>query len=185
MSEPLRRGGRGALPGGAGISWSVAAGTRGRRWRAVTVVDGRAVRSLLLELDQAGRPTRLEITTADGLLTLHPEPADGGLHGNVVRPAGIDHLAFAWGPEHVLLVEGLPLVASAAAHRLAAQTGVGEAHDRPAVIVDAALRCRATTCRISRLGEGEWRVASGPAAIEIALDPDGIPAHDESWPLES
>jgi hypothetical protein len=184
VSEPLRRGGRGILPDGARISWSVAEGTRGRRWRAVTVVDGRAVRGLLLELDQAGRPTRLEVTAADGLLTLHPGPADDGLHGNVVRPAGVDHLAFAWTPEHVLFVEGLPLVAAAAVHRLAAQAGVGEAHDRPAVVVDAALRCHATTCRLTRLGGGRWRVESGAAAIEIALDPDGLPADDEGWPLE-
>jgi hypothetical protein len=186
VTEPLRRGGLGTLPDGAQISWSVAEGMRGRRWRAVSVIDGRAARALLLELDRAGRMTRLEVTSAGGLLTLHPEPADGGLHGNVVRRAGIDHLAFAWGPEHVIHVEGLPLVAAAAAHRLAARTGVGEAHERLAVVVDAALRCHATTCRFSRLGEGQWRVASDApvTATEFALDADGLPADDETWPLE-
>ena len=47
-----------------------------------------------LEVAPNGRVTRLELTTGAGLLTLHPEPDESALHGNVVTPTGIRHLAF-------------------------------------------------------------------------------------------
>lgn len=104
--HPERTGGTGILPGGERLTWSVAEGARGTRWRESVERDGRLVRSLLLEVAPHGRVTRLELTTAAGLLTLHPEPDESALHGNVVTPTGIRHLAFDWGPDHALRVEG-------------------------------------------------------------------------------
>ena len=90
MGMPVRRGGRGTLPDGAQLTWSLAEGGRGRRWRASRVRDGRLEGTLLLEIDGADRPTRLELGTADGLLTLHPDRDERELHGNVVTPDGLN-----------------------------------------------------------------------------------------------
>ena len=54
--------------------------------------EGSGVRSsLLLELDPDGRFSHLELSTAAGLLTLHPE-GDGTIHGNAVTTAGLTHV---------------------------------------------------------------------------------------------
>jgi len=64
------------------------------------------VSSLLLELDPAGRFSHLELATAGGLLTLHPEP-DGTLHGNAVTAAGIRHIrGMPWAADGVIVVAG-------------------------------------------------------------------------------
>ena len=125
MGGPVRRGGRGTLPDGAQLTWSLAEGGRGRRWRASRVRDGRLEGTLLLEIDGADRPARLELGTADGLLTLHPDRDERELHGNVVTPDGIRHLRFDWSPAHELVVDGFPVVLMAAVRR-------GRASGRPA-----------------------------------------------------
>src|SRR5689334_6864494 len=103
----LRRAGSALRPGGDHVTWSVAEGRRGRRWREVVVDAGGAVRhSLLLELDPDGRFSHLELSTAAGLLTLHPE-GDGTLHGNAVTGDGVRHIAgWAWDAERAIEVEG-------------------------------------------------------------------------------
>src|SRR5512147_136645 len=93
VAEPLRRAGAGTLADGSQLVWSVADGHRGRRWRAVAGLNGVITHALLLEVDVAGRPAKLELATPAGLLTLHPEEGSGRLHGNVVTEAGVRHLA--------------------------------------------------------------------------------------------
>ena len=170
MSDPVRRGGRGTLPDGELLTWSLAAGGRGRRWRATRTVDGRLDATLLLEVDAADRLARLELSSADGLLTLHPSADEREIHGNVVTPGGIRHLRFDWGPNHELVVEGFP-VALMPALRARREPG-----DRPAVIVGADLRPRSGSVDLARLGG------------EFAIDADGAPAglaDAQDWPLEA
>jgi hypothetical protein len=134
---PLRRAGR--LDGGAGetILWSVAEGRRGRRWRSLRLdAEGRVASDLLLEVDPAGRWTRLELATAAGLLTLHPEPDGGSVHGNLVAPAGMRHLALRWGSGHRLLVVGEPVAAAALATGAPAGSGRGLVVGRDLVVTE-------------------------------------------------
>ena len=72
----------------------------------MATLDGAVTHALLLEVDVAGRPGKVELATPAGMLTLHPEEGSGRLHGNVVTAAGVRHLALAWGPEHGLEVGG-------------------------------------------------------------------------------
>ena len=167
---PVRRGGRGTLLDGALLTWSLAEGGRGRRWRASRTVEGRLHATLLLEVDAADMPARLELSSAEGLLTLHPSSDRSELHGNVVTPDGIRHLRFDWSPDHELAVEGFP-VALMPALRARREPG-----DRPAVIVGADLRPRPGSVDLDRLGG------------EFAIDADGAPAglaDAEGWPLEA
>ena len=84
---------------------------------------GEGIRSsLLLELDRAGRFSHLELSTAAGLLTLHPE-ADGTLHGNAVSSKGIEHIrGLPWSSETHIALEGSPVCAAIAASHGAGQT---------------------------------------------------------------
>jgi hypothetical protein len=169
MAQPIRRGGRGTLPDGAVLTWSLAEGGRGRRWRASRVRDGRLEGTILVEIDGSGRPARLELGTADGLLTLHPARGELELHGNVVTPDGIRHLRLDWSPRHELVVDGYPIVLMAAVRRSR------DPGDRPAVIVNDRLECGPGTIRLDDLGR------------EFDMDADGAPAgldDAEDWPLE-
>ncbi len=99
----LRRAGRGRSTDGATVTWSLAEGARGRRWRWTTVVpDGGLARVGLLELDGAGRFVRLELETPAGMLTLHPDADRSEAHGNVVRADGVEHLRVAWSDDGAL-----------------------------------------------------------------------------------
>ena len=160
MTGWLRRAGHGSAPDGAVVTWSVAEGRRGRRWREV-VAAGEGIRSsLLLELDPDGRFSHLELSTAAGLLTLHPE-GDGTLHGNRVTIDGVHHLRSPWDPSTVVLVEGSSVCIAAAPRG-------GPTHGWLRIRRDLGLE--RTTDPID----------------PIAVDADGLPVLDEGaiWPLE-
>jgi hypothetical protein len=121
------------------------------------------VSSLLLELDPSGRFAHLELATAAGLLTLHPE-GDGTLHGNAIATGGVRHLvAIPWQPDDLLLIEGSS-VARAAASRVGAGTS--------GVVVGLDLTTQ--------------RRPIEPSERAIELDADGLPAFPggDTWPLE-
>jgi hypothetical protein len=156
----LRRAGCLWAGGGETVLWSVAEGRRGRRWRSLRRdAAGSLLADLLLEVDLLGRWARLELTTAAGILTLHPDPDGRSAHGNFVTAAGVRHLARPWGNGHRLVVEGEPVAAGA----LAAANPLGAG---PGLVVSPDL---AVTARPD--------VASPPVGWL-----DGLPG--PSWPLE-
>ena len=185
----VRRAGTGRLPDGRRVTWTVADGRRGRRWRAITTSGDRLLRALLIEVAPDGTLAKLEVAAPSGLLTLHPEPDASMLHGNVVRADGIEHIALPWTSAHVLMVGTSPVTAAVAAVRLAARLGVGEGVSVPAVEVGNALEIRAATWRAARTGERRWRLlaADGGPSVLLMLDDDGVPTGLEQggdWPLE-
>ena len=185
----VRRAGTGCLPGGQRVTWTVADGRRGRRWREITTSGDRLLHAVLLEVAPDGTLAKLEVATPNGLLTLHPEPGTSILHGNVVRADGIEHVALPWSPAHVLMVGASPVTAAVAAVRLAAWIGVGEGVSVPAVEVGDALTIRRATWRAARTGEHRWRLlaADGGPSVLLVLDEDGVPAgleQGDDWPLE-
>jgi hypothetical protein len=186
----VRLAGSARLPDGSRLAWTVADGTRGRRWRSVTTSpDGRLVLATLLEVEPDGVPAKLELASPDGLLTLHPEADGRSLHGNVVRAGGVEHVALPWSERHLLVAGGSPVTAAVAARRLAGVIGVGEGWTVPAVEVQPELRVREATWRVARVAERRWHLvaADGGALITVDLDPLGIPvrlADEARWPLE-
>ncbi len=173
MSHPLRRAGSGRDAAGALLTWTVAEGRKGRRWREVRVIDGSIAGSLLLETSPDGRFAHTEYATAAGLLTLHPE-GDGTLHGNVVTRDGVAH------------VVGLPWPSDAVVQGLGHSGGAvapGTAMAIEAVVVGADLALVSRTIDVTRTADGAaWRVDG----VEVALDSEGLPAlaDGRSWPLE-
>jgi hypothetical protein len=142
--------------------------------------------SLLLETGSDGSVAKLELTTSAGLLTLHPEGPM--LHGNVARPAGLEHVALPWPERGLLLVVGSPASAAAAARLLEPHVGVGEGRTFTGVSIGVELVVVPTTFRVARLAERRWVfvVAATGDALAVDLDDDGIPslAGGDSWPLE-
>jgi hypothetical protein len=174
MSEApsfVRLAGRGRGSDGAIVTWTIAEGRRGRRWRETVVRDGVLVHSLLYETDRERRFSHLELATPTGLVTLHPE-GDGTLHGNIIRPgSGIEHIVGLSFPAATLLLVGGSTVASVAA----AWAGQGSEHVAavvPAVVLDPmTLALSSQTVDPSTLGPS---------------DNSGVPVMDGAriWPLE-
>lgn len=193
MTAP-RIGGRAFLPTGERLTWTVAGGARGTRWREATDVDGRLIRSLLLEVAPTGRSTRLELTTSEGLLTLHPEPDESAIHGNVVGPAGVRHLALPWSPDDELWVVGSPATTASSLARLASTVPVGEGMTVRSLRIDDGLMPRRVERRIERRGDRTWHLAiPAPGVgdpddepVDIEIDDRGhvVHADSSSWPLE-
>ena len=113
----LRRAGTGTLPDGRLVTWSVAEGTRGRRWRWTIGSPAGLGHAGLVELDPDGRFGRLELETARGMLTLHPDPDRQAAHGNVVRPSGVDPVEVAWSDDDGLAIEDDPFGSAVAGWR--------------------------------------------------------------------
>ena len=161
----LRRAGSGLDASGARVTWSVAEGRRGRRWREVVATDAGIRSSLLLELDPDGRFSHLELATATGLLTLHPE-GDGTLHGNAVTAHGVAHVrGLPWALDRAIDVEG-----SAIAVATWRRKDGSWLHDLQVIRPDLSLERTTHVVRIN----------------EQAVDAEGLPVLDrgETWPLE-
>lgn len=183
MNSAIRRAGRAVLEDGSAVIWTVSEGRRGRRWREVrTDGQGAALSSLLLETDPAGRFLHAELSTAAGLLTLHPE-GDGTLHGNVVTVDGVRHITgLRWSSDSALIVDGSPIALTAAAQALRERNLVGASMRLAVAQVTIGLDVAVDEVEVERLAVDLWRVEGR----EIRVDPDGMPVLPvaRTWPLE-
>jgi len=174
MTDLVRRAGAGRAVDGTDVVWSVAEGRKGRRWREVRSRDGVVVSSLLLESFTDRRFAHLELSTAAGLLTLHPE-SDGTLHGNAVLTDGVHHIVgLAWPEGSTLIVDG-SAVAIAAAAWFAHLAWDGQRHEArlPIVTVSPTLDVHAGTI-------------PGDGLSHVVIDADALPVLivGRVWPLE-
>ena len=181
---PVRRGGFARLADGVTITWSVADGRRGRRWRTATAdPDGTLESVLLLELAPNGSLSKLELAGSHGLLSLHPEA--GLLHGNVVSADGVRHLRFEWSSAHALVLERWPVPMVAVA-RSAVPTGVGERRALPAVVVTSNLEVAPGSLTLQCLGPNALAIERADDRRVLEFDDHQIPVelHGGGWPLE-
>ena len=160
----LRRAGRGHLADGRLVTWSVAEGSRGRRWRWTVSDDTSLEHAGLIELGHGRSFVRLELETAAAMLTLHPTDDGTGAHGNVVRAVRVDPIAVPWRAG-----DGVHIVRDPFATALLGG-------DREALVVEADLTIRMA---------GGRTVPRGPAP-RLQVDERGVPAliDPSEWPLE-
>jgi hypothetical protein len=191
----LRRAGHVRSADRASVTWSVAEGHRGRRWRElVRVGNGRpGIRhSLLLETDPDGAFSHLELSTEAGLLTLHPED-DGTLHGNAIvdhaeaglRDAtGVEHVrGLAWARDGLALVDGSLVCQLAGVHLLGARLAAMTSRDQPVIWIPETLWLEVKPVRIERIDDRRWRFGASPV---LEVNEDGLPVLPDGsiWPLE-
>jgi len=144
-----------------------------------------------------GRPGRLEITTAAGQLTLHPDLDETSAHGNVVTTDGVRHLALEWSESHWFEGRQDPVTAAAMVRALRGQLSVGEFRLVPGLHVDDALRVWRGERGVERLTETRWSIEEADGfRWQLSLDADGLPIFESGaerrpgwepapvWPLE-
>jgi hypothetical protein len=178
----LRRAGHGGQADGSVVVWSVAEGRRGRRWREVVTENGAVRSSLLLELDADGRFSHLELSTAAGLLTLHPE-GDGTLHGNSIGPAGVRHVAgLPWEQDAIVLLAGSVVSRAVATRLLSRSIEPGESRTEAGLVIGLDLVLDRRDVTISRGREGEWGF---DGEDPLTVDSNAIPLLRDrvEWPL--
>jgi hypothetical protein len=180
----VRRAGIGLTERGERVTWSVAEGRRGRRWREAVVGEGGLRHVLLLETDPDGRFTHLELATPAGLLTLHPE-GDGTVHGNVVHPAGVRHvIGLPWPGDGGIVVAGSPIANAALALLLRNALATGASMRVTVLVVGPDLDPAPEQARIARLEADRWQVGGdAPFIVDAAclpILPDGA-----AWPMEA
>jgi hypothetical protein len=165
MTERLRLAGRGRLPDGNVVMWSVAEGGRGRRWRWAHRDQAGTLRvSGLVELGPDGRFSRLELVTSGGLLTFHPVEDGRSAHGNVVTADAVLPMATTWRPEWGVGIVGDPFGSAIARWR------------RDGLVVTW------------HHGELVWREPGRHPDVDASpLDDRGVPHLDDAkeWPLEA
>jgi hypothetical protein len=182
-----RLAGSGRLPDGRRLTWTVADGSRGRRWRSTTVdADGRLVLALLVEVGLDGAIQKVEAAAAAGLLTLHPEAR--WFHGNVARDGSIEHTTLRR-YDGAVLVGASPVAVAVVAAQLTDRVAVGASVDVVGVEIDDDLLVSGMAWRVERMGERAWRFTAdvpGGATLEVELDEDGVPVLEDaaSGPLE-
>ena len=185
MTDPLRRAGRLPLEDGRMVTWSVAEGRRGRRWREVVRKrhDPGIRHSLLLEIDPEGRFAHLELSTNAGLLTLHPE-GDGTLHGNAIKAGGVVHVrGLSWDRDGIVLVDGSLVSRLAAFPGLATVIEAGAARSILVLRIPADLELLSATEEVRRLADRRWSIGG---MEDYAVDDEGLISGSPglSWPLE-
>jgi hypothetical protein len=171
------------LADGTWVTWSIAEGRRGRRWREVRSRADTVLTSLLLETDPEGRFAHLETSTSAGLITLHPEP-DGTLHGNVVSTDGVTPIAgWPWSDDAIVLLEGSPICQVGAAIRLAASIGSPSTRAVPTVFISLPLEPESRSMQVERIDAQTWRFG---ASLPLTLDENSLPvlAASRVWALE-
>jgi hypothetical protein len=158
------------------LLWSIAEGRRGARWRASTSRDGALLSNLMLEVSVTGRPTRLEIATPAGLLTLHPEPDGVSAHGNVVGVDGVRPLAFEWSPRHWFESRQSPVVAAALCRAFLSELEVGEFRLVPGLHVHDDLTVWRGQRGVQRLTPTRFLIEEADnSGWELSLDDEGLP----------
>jgi hypothetical protein len=178
------------MASGDAVVWSRAEGRRGTRWRESIHAGDALQRVLLVEVDTDGLVSRLEVATDAGLLTLHPEADASALHGNVVTPSGILHLAFEWDARMVLVVVDSPVLAGITIGRHGMALETGSSVHLPGIVIGDDLTPITTDWRLARLAVDRWRMTRGSEAdgrsLEVGVDAVGDPVlvGAQTWPLE-
>lgn len=181
---PVRRAGAGLIEGGDRVTWSVAEGSRGRRWREAVVGEQGLRHVLLLETDPAGRFTHLELATPAGLLTLHPED-DDTLHGNAIDAGGLRHVTgLPWDAGGVVLLAGSPVARAAVAFLLRTVLAPGVSTAREAVLLGPDLQPALRRVQVTRTDADRWRT-NDDAAFRVDADCLPILADGATWAMEA
>jgi hypothetical protein len=172
---------------GRDVTWTVAEGRHGRRWRELAIEPGGAVRSLTLQTDGQGAWERLEIAGGSGLLSLHPE-SNGSIHGNIASRYGVRHLSIGAVKPARVDVPGSLVAEAALCWSMARHVRVGESKTISVASVGEPASVGLVELSVDRRTTGTWELRDGDRRRLVEIDDAGLPvAHvgSERWPLEA
>jgi len=172
---------------GRDVTWTVAEGRHGRRWRELAIEPAGATRSLTLETDGHGAWQRLELAGGSGLLTLHPE-SDGSIHGNVASRTGVRHLSLGAVKPPRVDVPGSLVAEAALCWSMVRHVRVGERKTISVVSVAEPVSAGIVELSVDRRTTGTWELRDGDRRRLVEIDDAGLPvAHvgSQRWPLEA
>lgn len=173
---------------GRAVTWTIADGERGRRWREVaTEPEGGGSRSLTLETGHAGQWIRLEIAAPAGLLSLHPD-REGRVHGNVASADGVRHLSLGVLTPPLVDVRDSLVGETALCRALERLVAPGEGSGVRVVRVGAGLEVAVYDVGVTRSDARLWELRDSEGTREVTMGDLGTPADGEAgvrWPLET
>jgi len=183
------------------VTWTIADGERGRRWRelaanppAAETADGAPVgvdapgglaHTVTMETGHAGQWLRLEVAAPAGLLSLHPE-RDGSINGNVVSEVGVRHVALGVVQPALVDVRDSLAAETALCRALERIVAAGEGSVVTVVQVASSLAVAVVELAVRRLNLRTWELTDADGIRTVTMGDRGAPVADDSsvsWPL--
>lgn len=209
VAPRVRLAGHGLDRLGRAVTWSIADGERGRRWREATGVGGAAVRTdeaatpvgapapgeapaalahaVTIETGHAGQWLRLEVATPAGLLSLHPE-RDGSIHGNVVSASGVRHIDLGVVEPALVDVRDSLVGETALCRALERLVAAGEGSTVSVVRVATTLDVTLGQLQVFRRDARSWELTDADGIRSLSMGDRGTPVTSDAgakWPLET
>jgi hypothetical protein len=179
------------------VTWTIADGERGRRWREVTAsaarpnptegASGGVAHAVTLETGHAGQWLRLEVAAAAGLLSLHPD-RDGSINGNVVSDAGVRHVAKGVVQPPLVDVRDSLVAETALCRALERQVAAGEGSTVSVVRVSPTLDVEVAELQVMRTDARTWELTDADGIRSVSMGDRGAPVTSDAgakWPLET
>jgi hypothetical protein len=197
VAPRVRLAGHGIDRLGRAVTWTIADGERGRRWREVTASPARAdatdgaseggAQAVTMETGHAGQWLRLEVAAPAGLLSLHPD-RDGSINGNVVAEAGVRHIALGAVEPPLVDVRDSLVVETALCRALERLVAAGEGSVVTVVQVGSSLEVAVVALAVRRLTGRTWEITDADGIRTVTMGDRGAPVAGDSsasWPLET
>jgi hypothetical protein len=196
----VRQAGHGVDRLGRAVTWTIADGERGRRWREVTAgAAGEATESpagepaaslahaVTIETGHAGQWVRLEVAAPAGLLSLHPD-RDGSINGNVVSETGVRHIALGVVEPPLVDVRDSLVAETALCRALERLVAAGEGITVSVVRVSPSLDVAVGELQVMRQDGRTWELTDDAGIRTISMGDRGAPVTADAgakWPLET
>jgi hypothetical protein len=210
VAPRVRLAGHGVDRLGRAVTWTIADGERGRRWRelaanpaAAETAEGAAgtadgapggadppgglAHAVTMETGHAGQWLRLEVAAPAGLLSLHPE-RDGSINGNVVSEAGVRHVALGVVQPALVDVRDSLAAETALCRALERIVAAGEGSVVTVVQVASSLVVAVVELAVRRLNPRTWELTDADGIRTVTMGDRGAPVAGDSsvsWPLET
>jgi hypothetical protein len=176
------------------VTWTIADGERGRRWREATLGaetgdsgSGGLAHAVTLETGHAGQWLRLEVAAAAGLLSLHPDRY-GSINGNVVSEAGVRHIAKGVVEPPLVDVRDSLVAETALCRALERQVAAGEGSTVSVVRVSPTLDVQVAQLQVMRTDARTWELTDAAGIRTVSMGDRGAPVTSDAgakWPLET
>jgi hypothetical protein len=179
------------------VTWTIADGERGRRWREATARAGAAGDSdvaspglehaVTIETGHAGQWLRLEVAAPAGLLSLHPD-RDGSINGNVVSEAGVRHIALGAVEPPLVDVRDSLVAETALCRALERLVAAGEGSTISVIRVLPTLDVNVAELQVMRTDARTWELTDVDGIRTVSMGDRGAPVTSDAgakWPLET